>query len=75
MKRLIEFLKPYWKQLVLVVVLLLVQTIANLYLPEPSSARPAPARPRSSTCSCITQHGFYYELYNSQFLEPLDEVS
>ena len=23
----------------------------------------------------ITQHGFYYELYNSQFLEPLDEVS
>jgi len=34
MKRLIEFLKPYWKQLVLVVVLLLVQAIANLYLPE-----------------------------------------
>ena len=34
MRRLIEFLKPYWKQLVLVVVLLLVQTIANLYLPE-----------------------------------------
>jgi ATP-binding cassette, subfamily B, multidrug efflux pump len=23
----------------------------------------------------ITQHGFYYDLYNSQFLEPLDEVS
>ncbi len=23
----------------------------------------------------ITQRGFYYELYNSQFLEPLDEVS
>ena len=23
----------------------------------------------------IGQHGFYYDLYNSQFLEPLDEVS
>jgi len=23
----------------------------------------------------ITRHGFYYDLYNSQFLEPLDEVS
>jgi len=34
MKRLLEFLRPYWKQLVLVVVLLLAQTIANLYLPE-----------------------------------------
>lgn len=34
MKRLMQFLKPYWKQLVLVVTLLLVQTIANLYLPE-----------------------------------------
>ncbi len=34
MKRLIEFLTPYWKQLLLVVTLLLVQTIANLYLPE-----------------------------------------
>jgi len=34
MKRLVEFLKPYWKQLLLVVTLLLMQTIANLYLPE-----------------------------------------
>ncbi len=34
MKRLVGFLKPYWKQLFLVVILLLVQTIANLYLPE-----------------------------------------
>ena len=34
MKRLIEFLTPYWKQLLLVITLLLVQTIANLYLPE-----------------------------------------
>ena len=33
MKSLITFLKPYWKQLLLVVALLLVQTIANLYLP------------------------------------------
>ena len=34
MKRLMAFLKPYWKQLALVMFLLLVQAIANLYLPE-----------------------------------------
>lgn len=32
--KLLEYLKPYWKQLTLVVVLLLVQTIPNLYLPN-----------------------------------------
>ena len=31
---LIRYLRPYWRQLVLVVVLLLVQAIANLYLPD-----------------------------------------
>jgi ATP-binding cassette subfamily B multidrug efflux pump len=34
MARLLEYLKPYWKQLVLVIVLLLIQAIANLYLPN-----------------------------------------
>lgn len=28
------FLRPYWRALILVVVLLLVQSLANLYLPE-----------------------------------------
>jgi len=34
MRTLLNFLKPYWKQLTLVMVLLLVQAIANLYLPD-----------------------------------------
>ncbi|TDB38274.1 MAG: ABC transporter ATP-binding protein [Actinobacteria bacterium] len=34
MIKLMRFLKPYWKQLTLVMVLLLLQAIANLYLPE-----------------------------------------
>ncbi len=33
-KLLLKYLKPYWKQLTLVMVLLLLQAIANLYLPE-----------------------------------------
>jgi ATP-binding cassette subfamily B protein len=32
--RILRFLKPYWPQLALVMTLLLVQAIANLYLPE-----------------------------------------
>ncbi len=34
MARILRFLKPYWKQLSLVMALLLVQAISNLYLPE-----------------------------------------
>jgi ATP-binding cassette subfamily B protein len=34
MIKLMRFLKPYWKQLTLVMVLLLLQAVANLYLPE-----------------------------------------
>ena len=34
MARLLEYLKPYWKQITLVIVLLLVQAMANLYLPN-----------------------------------------
>ena len=34
MIKLMRFLKPYWKQLTLVMALLLLQAIANLYLPE-----------------------------------------
>lgn len=34
MTRFLAFLKPYWQQVTLVIVLLLVQAIANLYLPE-----------------------------------------
>lgn len=34
MMKLFRFLKPYWKQVVLVMVLVLLQAIANLYLPD-----------------------------------------
>ncbi len=34
MMRLFRFLKPYWKQVALVMVLVLLQAIANLYLPD-----------------------------------------
>ena len=34
MTKTLQYLKPYWNQLVLVIVLLLVQAIANLYLPN-----------------------------------------
>ncbi|MRS12270.1 MAG: ABC transporter ATP-binding protein [Actinobacteria bacterium] len=34
MAKILSFLKPYWKQLLLVMALLLVQAIANLYLPD-----------------------------------------
>ncbi len=34
MTKILRFLKPYWKQLVLVMGLMLVQAIANLYLPD-----------------------------------------
>lgn len=34
MSKLARFLKPYWKQITLVVALLVVQAIANLYLPD-----------------------------------------
>ena len=34
MVKLMRFLKPYWKQIILVMVLLLVQAITNLYLPD-----------------------------------------
>ena len=34
MTRLLQYLKPYRKQLVLVIALLLVQAISNLYLPD-----------------------------------------
>ena len=34
MTKILRFLKPYWPQLALVMTLLLVQAIANLYLPE-----------------------------------------
>mgnify|MGYP001097236903 CR=1 FL=1 len=34
MTRLFRFLKPYWKQVVFVMLLVLVQAIANLYLPD-----------------------------------------
>ncbi|MGB4592535.1 MAG: ABC transporter ATP-binding protein [Coriobacteriia bacterium] len=34
MTRLLRFLKPYWKQIIFVIVLLLIQAISNLYLPD-----------------------------------------
>jgi ATP-binding cassette subfamily B protein len=34
MTKVLRFLKPYWRQLLLVMALLLVQAIANLYLPD-----------------------------------------
>ncbi|MDI6713216.1 MAG: hypothetical protein QMD96_08265, partial [Anaerosomatales bacterium] len=34
MSKLARFLRPYWKQIALVVALLVVQAIANLYLPD-----------------------------------------
>lgn len=34
MTRLFRYLKPYWKQVVLVAALVLIQSIANLYLPD-----------------------------------------
>ncbi|MHB8740676.1 MAG: ABC transporter transmembrane domain-containing protein, partial [Coriobacteriia bacterium] len=34
MMKLFRFLKPYWKQITLVMVLVLLQAIANLYLPD-----------------------------------------
>lgn len=34
MTKTLEYLKPYWKQIILVITLLLVQAIANLYLPN-----------------------------------------
>lgn len=36
--KLLEHLKPYWKQLILVMILLLVQAISNLYLPNLNAA-------------------------------------
>jgi ATP-binding cassette subfamily B protein len=34
MRKLFRFLRPYWKQIALVVLLLVIQAIANLYLPD-----------------------------------------
>lgn len=34
MKRTLRYLRPYWKQVILVIMLLLIQAIANLYLPN-----------------------------------------
>ena len=34
MTKTLEYLKPYWKQIILVITLLLIQAIANLYLPN-----------------------------------------
>jgi ATP-binding cassette subfamily B multidrug efflux pump len=34
MVKLLSYLKPYWKQVIIVMVLVLIQAIANLYLPE-----------------------------------------